>query len=179
MSDRKSIAGVVLAGGRSSRMGHDKAYLDYQGQPLVEYMVGLLKETGLENIYISGRTNETYASTNCRCLPDSTSFAGPAAAIRDILDRLSDYDGILFIPVDMPFLTQEILRELLQQENGGHYEGWPLPLYLLTGQKYGAGQSVHQMIVGMNVKILPLPQDSQFCFANLNTPEEWKRAVWQ
>jgi molybdopterin-guanine dinucleotide biosynthesis protein A len=37
----KKIAGVVLAGGQSSRMGTNKALLEYKGQPLLSHMIGL------------------------------------------------------------------------------------------------------------------------------------------
>lgn len=177
MPDEKRIAGVVLAGGRSSRMGRDKALLDYNGIPLVDHMVALLKKAGRDNVYISGRMGETCASTGCHCLQDSAPFAGPAAAIRDVLNRLNDYDGVLFVPVDMPFLTQSILRELLQYESGAHYQDWPLPLYLPTSQKTGHGDAVKTMLSTMSVKVVPLPQEDQARFANINTPEEWKEAI--
>lgn len=179
MPDERRIAGVVLAGGRSSRMGQDKAHMDYHGRTLVDHMAALLKETGLTDIHISGRTGESCASTGYRCLQDSRPFAGPAAAIRDVLVRLADYDGVLFVPVDMPFLTRAVLQDLLRHQNGAHYEGWPLPLYLPTSGNPGEGQSVRQMISGMNVKTLPLPEAGHGCFANLNTPEDWQEAVWQ
>lgn len=168
-----NIAGIVLAGGRSSRMGRNKALLEYQGRPLVDYMVGLLQQTGLNDVYVSGNL-EGY-----RCFPDSTPFAGPAAAIRDIRSQLADYDGALFVPVDMPFLTEDILRRLLQNKNGSHYEGWPLPLYLPTKTDAGEGASVKQMIATMGVTTLSVGTQEQENFMNLNTPEQWQEAIGQ
>ena len=54
MGDFNAIAGVVLTGGRSSRMGQNKALLDYQGKPLIEHMMEILKTTGIKEIFISG-----------------------------------------------------------------------------------------------------------------------------
>lgn len=179
MADRRCIAGVVLAGGRSSRMGADKALLDYNGVSLVDHMAGLLNRTGLDDVYVSGRMGETCARSGCRCLQDSAPFAGPAAAIRDVLGRLVDYEGVLFVPVDMPFLTPDILQSLLRYEEGAQYIEYPLPLYLPTGKDTGAGKSVRQLAESVKVKILPFPEDKQECFANFNTPEQWQEAIAQ
>lgn len=158
-------------------MGQDKALLEYKGAPLIDHMMGLLRQTGIQDVYVSGRTGETCASAGCRCLQDSTPFSGPAAAVHDVLGRLSDYKGVLFVPVDMPFLTPEVLGVLLRDEKSSHYEGWPLPLYLRTNEKPGSGASVKQMLDAMTVKIWPVPREKQPCFANINTPEDWKDAV--
>lgn len=170
MPDEKRIAGVVLAGGQSSRMGQNKVFLDFQGRPLLDHMIALLRQiTG--DVYVSG-DYEGYD-----CIPDSKPFAGPAAAIRDVLNRLNDYDNVLFVPVDMPFLTPELLLPLLQHETGARYEGWPLPLCLAKGQEAGQGESVKSMISAMCVTTLSLPQGGQDCFVNINTPEEWKEVI--
>lgn len=171
MPEASGIAGVVLAGGRSSRMGENKAFLDFHGTPLIDHMIGVLKEAQIKDIYISGNY-EGY-----ECIPDSAPFSGPAAAIRDVLDRLSGYEGVLLVPVDMPFLTQDILQELLSSKNGAHYEGWPLPLYLPTAATRGQGAAIKTMLSAMDVTVLLLPQDRQEHFANINTPEDWKEAV--
>ena len=47
-------AGIVLAGGRSSRMGTSKALLRYKDRPLIEHMQNLLHQAGLDDVYISG-----------------------------------------------------------------------------------------------------------------------------
>ncbi len=59
------VAGIVLAGGRSSRMGANKALLSYHGQPLYLHMQGILRASGLEQVYISGDVPEV------ECVPDS------------------------------------------------------------------------------------------------------------
>ncbi|MBI1954609.1 MAG: molybdenum cofactor guanylyltransferase, partial [Proteobacteria bacterium] len=124
----QKIAGVVLAGGRSSRMGQDKALLTYKGQPFIKHMVHLLQKTKIEDVYIS--SCKSYLSEQFLCLQDRTPYAGPAQAILDILLQLIDYKGILFVPVDMPFLTAELLHFLLTHEKGAYYEGFPLPVYI-------------------------------------------------
>lgn len=169
--DENHIAGVVLAGGRSSRMGENKALLDYKGRPLIDFMCDLLHKTGVSDVYIGGDLPGYDA------IPDKTPYDGPAVAIKNIMERLPGYKGVLFVPVDMPFLSPDILCALLRHDGGAHYEGWPLPLYLASDEKPGAGASVRQMLSAMNVKTLPLSGHDKDMFLNLNTPEEWKEAV--
>lgn len=171
MVDNRNIAGVILAGGRSSRMGRNKALLEFNGRPLVDHMIELLQEIGLVDIFVSG-TLDGY-----NCVPDSTPYDGPAAAIRDTLCQLHAWQGVLFIPVDMPFLTPEILRYLLARGEGAHYEGWPLPLYWPVEKTPGAGSSVRQVAEEAGLAVLPLSPSFSRHFLNLNTPEEWREAV--
>lgn len=110
MGDFSAIAGVVLAGGRSSRMGKNKALLDYQGKPLVEHMMEIIKRAGIREIFISGDVD------GYDCLPDPAPFTGPAEAIKSIIQRLSSYAGFLFVPVDMPLLKPEMLHLLLNKK---------------------------------------------------------------
>jgi len=168
MPDRERIAGVVLAGGRSSRMGENKALMEFQGKPLIHHMTEILQEMHIKNIYVSGK----YEGYNC--LPDSAPFAGPAAAIRGVMERLDNYDGVLFVPVDMPFLVPEILEELLQCDNGACYEERPLPLYLPTAKAPGQGDAVKDMLSFMDITTLPFPRGKNNYFVNINTPEDWK-----
>lgn len=172
----KKIAGVVLAGGRSSRMGENKALLDYNGQPLLDHMIALLKQTGLNDIYVSGNL-EGY-----NCIPDTAPYEGPARAISDVLDALksstsSSYEGILFLPVDMPFLEPEMLRILLESPQGACFEAHPLPFYITKErEKNGSGKSVKEFLSNAGIPSLPLPPKFQNNMTNVNTPKEWKEA---
>lgn len=166
----RKIAGVVLAGGRSSRMGQDKALLDYNGQLLLDHMIGLLKQAGLHDIYVSGDF-EGY-----RCIPDHAPHEGPAFAIYDVLKALEAYDGILFVPVDMPLLHTRALRILLSQESGAFFAGFPLPAYIAKPCPIKREKSVKALLKNLDVPSIFLPSEFEFCMANMNTPEEWDEA---
>lgn len=170
----KKIAGVVLAGGRSSRMGTNKALLDYRGRSLLEHMTDLLKESGAERVFISGEVDGFDG------VKDDVPFAGPAAAISGMLRHLEGkgYGGFLFVPVDMPFLTPDMLRELTKIEKGSCFAGYPLPVYIPVGAGAAGGgfSSVRQMIDRLGLCDILFSCGDARSFCNLNTPEEWREA---
>ncbi len=165
------IAGVVLAGGRSSRMGRDKAMLDYKGAPLIDHMINLLHDCGLEDVYVSGDI-EGY-----NCIKDSAKFDGPARAITDVLEHLSGYDGALFIPVDMPLLTQEMLQLLLDSKQGCYFENKPLPALICQPYKKTAAFSVRDLLAEQGAMALTMPQQYEALMRNFNTAQEWAELV--
>lgn len=92
--------GFVLAGGRSTRMGQDKALLHCAGRPLVEHAVRLLQMAGFVPHILGTRPDLTaYASV----IPDLHSGCGPLAGIEAALTASSS-DWNLFIAVDLPLL---------------------------------------------------------------------------
>lgn len=104
MPDVSQIAGIVLVGGRSSRMGRDKAFLELKGKPLVGHMLDVLRSAGLKDVFVSGHV-QGYS-----CIVDDAPFSGPAEAIKSVLKKIPNYKGYLFVPVDMPFLKRETLQ---------------------------------------------------------------------
>ena len=117
ISDRP-ISGIILAGGRSFRLGSDKALLELGGHTLVERVIGVLHPI----------TDEVIVVTNT---PDR--FAHLAADVRfvkDVLPRPSALVGIysgllaaryeysLVVACDMPFLNPNLLRYLVNQATG-------------------------------------------------------------
>ncbi len=131
----------------------------------------VLKSCGLDDIHVSGEL-EGYPS-----LPDAAPFSGPAAAMAGCLKSLKRYDGILFVPVDMPLLTPEILQRLLQKKEGAYFEDWPLPAFLPTSGNIGAPSSVKDLLVSLDVRPLPVPEGQDHCFINANTQQEWKKVI--
>lgn len=53
-TDLPAMAGIVLAGGLSSRMGQDKALLRWQGRSLLAHMCALLQAAGAQTLRVSG-----------------------------------------------------------------------------------------------------------------------------
>lgn len=169
--DEQKIAGVVLAGGRSSRMGEDKALLNYNGRSLLDHMIGILNKTGLRNIYVSGNF-EGYS-----CIPDSAPHEGPAQAISDVLVELKDYDGVLFVPIDMPLLRIDLLHLLLNQKSGAYFTGFPLPAFIVTSCVRDCSKSVKSLLIDMDIPSITLPSDLEICMTNTNTPDEWQEVL--
>jgi len=165
------IVGVILAGGRSSRMGQNKALLDYGGIPLLEHMIHLVKKAGIKRVLISGLVQ------GYECIPDDTPFEGPAKAILTVLHTVKDSGGFLFVPIDMPLLEPEILKFLMIQKGGGYYRGWPLPVYLAPPYQKSNESSVRGLLEDFHINPMDLPNLYLPTMANINTPPEWKKVM--
>ena len=124
--------GIILAGGKSSRMGRDKVLLPWRGARLVDYVAGVLREAGITDIHVSGEV-EGYSG-----IPDMLMHQGPVAAIASVvlssqMQRNEAENTFLFVPVDMPFLEASLLEKLLCASGDGDavcFEARPLPLLL-------------------------------------------------
>lgn len=118
--------GVVLAGGRSSRMGRDKALLPWQGRPLIEHQIALLQAAGVDSVRVSGDRPDYQG------IADPTAHSGPLGGIAGIA-AASDDGELLIIPVDMPRLQPSLLRRLLTEATPfgcTHFNGHVLPMRL-------------------------------------------------
>jgi molybdopterin-guanine dinucleotide biosynthesis protein A len=106
-----NFSAVILAGGKSSRMGRDKARLEIGGETLLARQIRLARETGAAEIFISGRAETDYSEFNCRVLQDKFPDAGPLAGIERALDSVST-PLLLVLAVDLPEMSKEFLRRL-------------------------------------------------------------------
>lgn len=171
MGDIPRIAGIVLAGGKSSRMGRDKALLEYKGRPLLHHMMGLLRAAELSEIFVSGDL------PGYPCVPDTSPAAGPVGGIISVIREKQAYDGYLFIPVDMPLLPAQGLRLLLSQNGGGYFIGWPLPLFLVPPIMPSHARSVQGFIKDQGVYPIDIPSAMDALMKNANTPQEWQEVI--
>lgn len=112
------LHGLVLAGGRSRRMGTDKGGLDYHGVPQVRWAFGLLLRH-CESAVVSVRDSEQASEPVYAGLPvvlDLEPGAGPAAGLVAALRR-DPRSAWLVVAADMPLLDDELLRELVAQRD--------------------------------------------------------------
>jgi molybdopterin-guanine dinucleotide biosynthesis protein A len=100
------IGGYVLAGGRSSRMGRDKALLELVGKPLVLHAVVKLRRVCIDvSILGSDPALDAYAPLVKDLHPGCGPIGGMEAALLH-----SRHDWNMFLPVDMPFVPSAYLR---------------------------------------------------------------------
>jgi len=106
---KRELSGFVLAGGKSTRLGRDKALLDWHGQTLLHHMVELLR-TVADPVQVVGRNP----------LPDRLPGLGPLSGIATGLET-SSTDANLFVAVDLPLLTQDLLKYVCSRiEHSSH-----------------------------------------------------------
>jgi len=105
------VTGFVLAGGRSSRMGSNKALLEFDGKPLIEHTKSIL-ESVCGKVLILGQ-RALYGSFG-ECYEDVYPDCGPLSGIHTALLN-SPTEFSLIIAVDTPFIKAEFLSYLVER----------------------------------------------------------------
>jgi molybdenum cofactor guanylyltransferase len=103
MLSKDQVAGFVLAGGASSRMGSDKALLSIAGQPLVMRTARLVKSVAGETTVVGNP--EAYRRLGLHAVSDDWPSAGPLGGIATALG-LSKAPWNLVVACDLPYLTK-------------------------------------------------------------------------
>lgn len=104
-----SAEGFVLAGGRSSRMGRDKALVELAGRPLIAWAVGALKDAGL-GAKIAGARGDL--GNFAEVIPDREANAGPMAGVCAAL-AASEAERTVILSVDMPLIPASLIEYLV------------------------------------------------------------------
>ena len=99
---------VIFAGGKSSRMGKDKALLSFCGKTLVRYQYERLLPL-FDKVAISTKRN-TF-DFHAPLIFDSSDIFAPAPAFIDVFKR---YDEFFALAVDTPFVDEEIIQKLFE-----------------------------------------------------------------
>jgi molybdopterin-guanine dinucleotide biosynthesis protein A len=107
-----NFSAVILAGGKSSRMGQDKAWLSVDGKTLLARQLATVRMLHPGEIFISGRADTDYHSLGCPVLTDEFPAAGPLAGIVAGLNAATA-PLVLILAVDMPDMTSAVLRQLM------------------------------------------------------------------
>ncbi|MCF6288561.1 MAG: molybdenum cofactor guanylyltransferase [Proteobacteria bacterium] len=168
-----SIAGVILAGGKSSRMGTDKAKLLIKNKTLLAHCQQILTDTGISSIHISGKDG----------IQDNYYDKGPLAGIAACLEQLKHYDFVLFLPVDMPLINKYALLKLISEKNQTaiYFNNFFFPLLIhnnLSTRKI-IKQQLDNNILSIKNTLKQLGAKSiknhfpKLTFLNINTQDDW------
>ena len=124
---------VLLAGGKSTRMGRDKAGVQFDGQPLWQRQLATLRAVHPHELFISGKSDGPYANAGVEILADNFPGLGPLAGLEAALRR-ARHPLVLILAIDLPAMTAGFLIELVRlAAEGGigcvpHHDRWFEPL---------------------------------------------------
>jgi len=138
------LQGLVLAGGHSTRMGRDKALLDYHGMEQLDYCTQLLSTLGV-NVWVSCRPDQEQETSRRRypLLQDRFLEMGPAGGILTALSSdAGDGQSWLVLACDLPAVNADVLASLLAARNPFRFatafcdsDGLPEPLCAIWESK--------------------------------------------
>ncbi|MCO5934801.1 NTP transferase domain-containing protein [Mucilaginibacter sp. RB4R14] len=184
------LNGLVLAGGKSTRMGVDKGAINWYGKEQRYHMADLLKKH-CNQVYISCRDVEQQKEIDAEylSLPDTFTGLGPYGAILSAFREQPDA-AWLIIACDLPLVDAGVIQYLVDNRNTAtiatayqsNYQDFPEPLitiyepksYPVLLQFLAQGYSCpRKVLINSDVTILKaLDLDA---LANVNTPEELER----
>jgi molybdopterin-guanine dinucleotide biosynthesis protein A len=184
--------GIILAGGKSSRMGSDKAALRINGESLLKRMSRILLAAGCTQIILSGHCREDWED---RFIPDLLPNLGPVGGIISVMFWAKNYapanTSIVFVPVDAPLLSAELIASLHRysdSSNGCYISDSPLPLVLKTTEDVfsqsdfafndfeakGTSWSVRRFIDPLCLKGFDVNAQIKTQLTNVNTTLQWE-----
>lgn len=137
------IGGYVFAGGRSSRMGRDKALLELAGEPLLRHAVRKLRRICMDVRVLSANPEFTEYAPIVR---DIHLNCGPMGGMEAALAH-SIFDWNLFMPVDMPFLPSAFLSYWVSQTLMFEKRGARLAMFTVDGIPQPTLAMVHRDVI--------------------------------
>lgn len=188
------IQGIILAGGKNSRMGKPKELLPIEGGPLILRTSHLLQQTVHSCLIISNHAERlTMLPPSIPIYPDDVREQGPLGGIATAM-RVSPHDLLLIVACDMPELTEDILRQLVayvpQMEEGRidavvprEQDGRLQPLCALYHRRIlpvilthlaNEERRMRSLLDAIQTVYIPIQANEAGAFRNLNTPTDYE-----
>lgn len=172
-----SFSAIILAGGRSSRMGQDKALLQLHGKTMLQHTCDVAIAAGCHQVLIS-RNADGY-------IQDEVANRGPLAGIAAALKQANN-KFCLVLPVDMPSLQPADLQPLFIGESC-YFTNFTLPCVLPNTQRVqdylarvvhdpqrcGRALSIEQLLQWLQARSFPTTHPTHF--TNTNDFEAWRQ----
>jgi molybdopterin-guanine dinucleotide biosynthesis protein A len=187
MIDKKEITGIILAGGKSERMGTDKGLIKLNNKPFIEHIITAL-EALVSNIIIVTNSKD-YDAFGLIRVEDKIKNAGPLAGIYSGL-KASKSAFNLVMSCDIPLINRTVLKQLITNMEDNHdivqveSQGQSMPLIglyrkrcepifyklLLEGER-----RLRFAVNSCMVKTIVLDPKLDVYTTNINTPEQLKQ----
>jgi molybdopterin-guanine dinucleotide biosynthesis protein A len=182
-----SFSAALIVGGRSSRMGTDKAFLDWKGRPLWRHQMETLRATGADEIFVCARKGQLFPDE--KVLVDPAPGLGPLAGLARALEG-SKGPLVLVLAVDLPVMTEGFLRGRLlaaADDTGAvpWVDGFYEPLAAVYPKRLS--EEVQRRLLGVDrslqslcgwaeaagiVQRIAVTDAERALFRNLNSPED-------
>ncbi len=107
-----SVTGILMAGGKSTRMGRNKALLTLNGKTMAERGITLLTEL-FPTIAVNSNSPELFASLGVPVFPDLMPDAGPLSGIHAALSYVAA-GKVFVLGCDIPLMTADVIRAIVE-----------------------------------------------------------------
>ncbi|PKB15846.1 molybdenum cofactor guanylyltransferase [Flavobacterium sp. 5] len=173
----KNVTAIILAGGKSERMGTDKGLLDLNGKPFITHICDALKPIVGSNILIIS-SNKEYDAFGYTRVEDIIENKGPVGGLYSALNA-SKTKVNLVLSVDVPFVSTELLEWLV----ASHDETF-MVTQTTIGDKTSPLVGVYdrsmrvvfgEHIAGKQLKLRTVIDDVKH--QTITVPEEWNNQV--
>lgn len=189
MKGTPDITAVILAGGRSSRMGVDKGLLLFQGHPLIYFVLEALSQITSKILIITNQPG--YDQFGFPCIPDIYPDKGPLGGIFTGLTN-ADTEKILVLGCDMPFITPVLLAELVAAAGDEdvlfcYHRQMAEPLCAVYNTKASTHirscleknqLKITEALAGLNTRVISFDDRDWFTgneFRNMNSPDDLEK----
>ncbi len=187
MNPKKNITGIILAGGKSSRMGSEKGLLLLNGIPFIEHINNALQPLIDELIIVSN--NPEYDKFQGTRVQDIIPNSGPIAGLHAGLSY-SNTENNLVLSCDVPYVTTNLLQRLLLQEKDDHDlimfadRQQTIPLIAMYKKRCVSKckqfldqneKRLRKLISELSTKTITILEKEYLLVSNINTPEDLKK----
>lgn len=127
MSSNRELAGILLAGGSSTRLGKPKQIITWQGDYLINHMIGIIRKGGIDSLHVVlgyqyQEISRIINDPDVQIIHNNKWESGISGSIKVGITSFleDDIEGVFIFVVDQPFLNEALIRKMKDIFNEGN-----------------------------------------------------------